>query len=783
MRLSHLLCSPLFILVGILWFAPETQAQTAAIQGTVLDTRNQPVSEASVILEQPDDGERVTGTRTNAGGAFSLEGMPAGRYTLRVSAVSYETVKKVVDLRGNAQRTLSVQLAKTQYGLDDIVVRAPRSRETMGGLASSVSILDTETLERQQSITSDLGDMLAQKVPGLAPSSASLGTFGQGMRGRTPLIMIDGVPQNTPLRDVHRVLRTVSPAVIDRVEVVRGGSALYGHGATGGAINLITKDPSPSLEATTEVGIRSSTADLQESFTGRLHQSVAGRAGGFGYVVGGSYERRGQFYDGKKQLIPQDPYGRGGRAGATEISLFGKVDRPLADAQRLAATVSYYSILQSMEYGREPGTFGKTPTAATSEATFPGDDPGTQNLVGRLQYEHSDLLGSTLRVQGYAQDYLTRFAYREGDVPGVGEPFPGGGQSFVESTKLGARADVTMPLPPLGSDWKREVTWGVDALWDRTAQPLENGRTYVPPMTQTSVAPFAQVRFSLNDRLTLRGGVRHEAFSLRVDDFTTLFEENNVAGGTLTYRETVVNAGAVYSVTEPVEVFLSFDQGFSVSDVGRLLRSTSAASVSQIQPEAKTVNSYEGGTRFDMSIIDLSVTGFYNTSQLGSRYGAPTDLSLIQAPERVYGAEVTTDVQLLELVEIGGTFTWQEGRRDPNADGIYESYLPGTRISPSKTTGYVKVESGGRWSGYLQVLHVGARDRFDDESYGHGRINSYTLVDLSGRVSVGPGDLRIGGKNLLGTYYFPVRSQFSNVNSEYTPGRGRTVSLTYTVTW
>jgi iron complex outermembrane receptor protein len=674
------------------------------------------------------------------------------------------------------QRTLTLRLSKREYALDEVVVSATRSEEALGRVASSVSVLSNERIETQSALTSDLGNMLAQEIPGLAPSNESLSNFGQTLRGRSPFIMIDGVPQNTPLRDALRSLRTVGDEAIERIEVVRGASALYGYGATGGAINIITKQPTPELEATTEVGVRGSGADLSESFTGRLHQSISGTRSGVEYVASGSYERWGQFYDGDGNLIAQDPRGQGGLAGADEISVLGKVGGSFAPKQHLTGSVSYYSFLQNMEYERQSGVYGETPTSAVAVEDVPGKDPGTQNLVGRVRYEHDDVVGSELTAQAYVQDFKTRFGYADF--------YPdGGGQGFVRSNKQGLRLDIETPFPDLDTDWERAVTWGVDVLRDETAQELEDGRTFAPEMTQTSAAPFAQVRFALNDRLTLRGGVRYETLSLQVDGFTTLFGGNEVTGGTLNYDNTAVNAGLVYAPSDPVELFLSFDQGFSASDIGRVLRSTGAASVEQVNPEAKTVNSYEVGGQFGTSLVNLSVTGFYNTSELGSSYGDLPELELIRSPERVYGAEVTTDVQLLEPLAVGGTFTWLEGKRDATGDGNDETYLPGERIPPAKTTGYVELNPSQVWSGRVQVMHVGSRDRFDDDTYGHGSIAAYTLVDLQGRVAVGPGALRVGVKNLFDVYYFPVRSQFGNFDDGYTPGRGRTVSLSYTVTW
>jgi iron complex outermembrane receptor protein len=42
-------------------------------------------------------------------------------------------------------------------------------------------------------------------------------------------------------RDSSRQLNSISPNMIERVEVVSGASSIYGAGATGGIINIITK--------------------------------------------------------------------------------------------------------------------------------------------------------------------------------------------------------------------------------------------------------------------------------------------------------------------------------------------------------------------------------------------------------------------------------------------------------------------------------------------------------------------------------------------------------------
>ncbi len=778
---TSLLSAVLLMVFGAL---PAAQAQTADVRGTVTDAQDRPLPSVNIILERADSGERVAGASTTVDGTFRIRTVSPGTYRLVASAVGYTETTRTLTLNAGTRHTVSLQLKSERYGLEEVVVSATRTQQDLGSVASSVSVLGPQDLQSQSAVTGDVGDMLAQTVPGLAPSNGSLSNFGQTLRGREPFIMIDGVPQNTPLRDGARSLRTSSPETIERVEVVRGASALYGYGATGGAINFITKEPTPGLEATTEVGLRGSSADVSEGFTGRVHQSVAGQQSGVGFVANGSYESWGQFYDGRGNLIAQDPRGQGGLAGADEWSLFGKVDIPVASSQRVSASVNYYSFRQDLEYGRQPGVYGETPTSpTTSVGTLPPEDPGTDNLVGQLRYEHEDVLGGEVSAQAYVQDFETYF--------GWSTFIPGGGQSFIESTKFGVRLDAKTPL---GWTEGSQLLWGVDALRDQTAQPITDGRTFVPEMTQTSAAPFAQLRVPVTDRLTFRGGARYEALSLDVVDFTTLREEidtngdgepdarNDVEGGTLTYGNLTFNAGAVFSVSDPVDVFASFEQGFAVSEVGRVLRSTSAESVEVLNPEAKTVNSYETGVRVGLPRFEMTATGYYTTSELGSSYGQ--NFEIVRAPEHVYGVELTSDIQMADPVAMGGTFSWVKGVQDADDDGRYETPLPGNRIPPVKVTGYVEMTPLDGWSSRIQVLSSGLRDAFPGSSaYAQGRVSPYTIFDLSSRLDVGPGTLTIGIENLFDNYYFPVRSQYPALDGSYTPGRGRNVTLSYSVTW
>ncbi|HEY9847475.1 MAG TPA: TonB-dependent receptor plug domain-containing protein [Candidatus Caenarcaniphilales bacterium] len=104
----------------------------------------------------------------------------------------------------------------------------------------SVTVVPQQQIQQQAAGLRDLSDILGKSVPGLAPTNQSLSEFGQTLRGRNPLVLIDGVPQSTN-RNAGRNLRAIDPGLIERVEVLRGPTAIYGDGATGGIINMITR--------------------------------------------------------------------------------------------------------------------------------------------------------------------------------------------------------------------------------------------------------------------------------------------------------------------------------------------------------------------------------------------------------------------------------------------------------------------------------------------------------------------------------------------------------------
>ncbi|HLT44170.1 MAG TPA: TonB-dependent receptor plug domain-containing protein, partial [Luteimonas sp.] len=145
---------------------------------------------------------------------------------------------------------------------DKVTVSASTSRlpDSEAALPNTITVITAEQLQEQLAVTRDLSQVLANLIPAFAPSRQKMSSFGESLRGRQPLYMVDGVPQSTPLRDGSRDAHTIDPAMIERIEVIHGANALQGLGASGGIINIITRRAPRRDGSFHEVTLGASTA-------------------------------------------------------------------------------------------------------------------------------------------------------------------------------------------------------------------------------------------------------------------------------------------------------------------------------------------------------------------------------------------------------------------------------------------------------------------------------------------------------------------------------------------
>jgi iron complex outermembrane receptor protein len=689
-----------------------------------------------------------------------------------------------------------------------VVVTATRTEEEIQDLPRSVTVIDREQIEEQSQLTTSIQDILGQTVPGFSPPSFSFNSGGERLRGRRDIqVLIDGVPVSTNFRALSSFYRSISPGAIEQIEVVRGPSAAYGAGATGGVINIITRRPSEDeVTATVEARVTSRGDFAEDSFGNYFGVNVSGNEAPVDYVFNFSTEGFGYAFDGAGDRIP----GAGQvMQDARNINVLGKLGVNIGENQRLQFSVNHLDeSSDTIEFISDPSV-ADDPDADKARA-LPVDlecidvrcEDARRYTTLNLSYTHEDIFGSELRLQGFYRDSFTSFG-RPAEDTFAGD-FPGSSLgSFIvgqaEFEGFGGRLEIETPISTTFN-----LLWGADYNNDEAVQPYtvlddefitsgfrvaraDRVVNFAPRHTVESLGLFAQAQWDITPRWLLSGGARYENIGLSVDDYTAILfqaEPIDVEGGNLSADDVVFNIGTAYDLTDELGIFASFSQGFGVPEFGTILQFPRFTSVDNDLgfTAPQVVNNYELGVRGDWQAVQFSLAGFFNQSDLGVNFALDADGRTVpvRAPERIYGVEATVDWQPSDTWQLGGLISWSEGDIDPDDDGNFEP-LNSFRISPLKITAYVENETLPGWRNRFQALFVGGRDR--------GPLvetDSYFVLDYISSIDMGPGSLQIGIQNLLDTEYFPylyqVRSRGGRTQNALA-APGRTISIGYRVTF
>lgn len=669
--------------------------------------------------------------------------------------------------------------------LKPVTVTATRANSTVDESPQKITIITREEIERQLSISEDPGQVLSSLIPSYSPSRQKLSNAGETFRGRSPLFLIDGVPQSNPLRDSARDSYTIDLSMVERIEVIHGASAEHGLGATGGIINFVTKRAAPG-QINQHAGV-SLTADDDvdsDSLGHKLDYQISGQQGDWDYLAAATRQQRGVFYSGDDELVGIAYPGE--LQNSTSHDLMGRLGYWIDDHQNVELMVNRFELEGEGDYvpvrgDRENGI------ATRARKGEPDGKPGFNKVTtARLSYAHADWLGSQVDAQLYSQRFRARFA----TTPFF--PYEGtdGEKQFDqtrnESDKLGAK--FTLSRGGLFEDHLK-VTTGLDLLQDETRQTLiETGRTYVPETQFRNAAVFAQADFSLTETLTLQAGARHEQAKLNVDTYQAVDRSGPVMsdgvivdGGSPEFDETLLNAGLVYQATSWAQLYTNYSEGFGMPDVGRVLRGIDQPgqdvdTLLQLRPIV--TDNREVGSRFHWHRYGLEVSYYESRSDYGERLTEENGVWVGNREKtKIRGVEVSGDARLGgHLLKL--TYSQAEGESDTDGDGSLDTELTGLNIAPDT----LRLAWTARWnaklSSLLQYNHYFARDAEDPtlDFDGHG------LVDASLAYELPAGKLDLGIANLLDKDYFTYYSQAARASDEYYfKGRGRTVTLGYSV--
>ncbi|MCP1313111.1 MULTISPECIES: TonB-dependent receptor [unclassified Halomonas] len=665
-----------------------------------------------------------------------------------------------------------------------VVVTASRTSATKEDSPQTVRVITSEEIEQQLQLTSDSSQILSNLLPSYSPSRQKMSGSGETLRGRRPLILIDGIPQSNPLRPTGREAHTIDFSMVEQIEVIQGANATNGIGAEGGVINLVTRRPEPgSFNQHVEAQVTTPTRELDgDTLSYRTTYGVSGNSGDVDYLFSASLEDQGLFLDGNGDAVGVDNT-QGDLMDARSFDILGKLAYWFDDDQRLQFTLNHYDIEGHNGYLSVTGDRDNGVVTTSRRGTPEGRAPYNRVWTTGLSYDHYDLAGMHLSAQVYYQDYKALFGadnsatFQDPAFAPVGTFYD---QTLATTSKYGTK--VSLSRDDLLDD-RLKLTGGFDTLFDDTEQYLyQTDRTYVPPASYTDLSPFLQAEFAPLDSLLLSAGVRYEYAKLDIDDYQTLYTRNavDVEGGSPSFNETLYNLGAVWKPVEHWSLFANYSEGFTIPDVGRALRSIqrpgqSVDSIENLRPIV--TDNVETGVRYDDGRLAAELNYYISSSDFGSR--------LVERDDAFFMARQETEIKGLEAA-IGYRFTDQHagrlsysrmrGRYDSNDDGHLDASLSGIDVAPDRVVASVSSDWTDNLSTFVQANY--AMDMSFDEP--EREFDGYLLMDAAVGYRLPVGQMDVGISNLLDEQYVTYYSQSALVNDErYFAGRGRTLTLGY----
>ncbi|USA54358.1 TonB-dependent receptor [Acinetobacter sp. C32I] len=743
--------------------------------------------------------------------------------TLLSLAISTQLYAQTVETDASVQTTAAVTSQKPTQ-LAPIVVTASRSAQSIAEIAGTVYRIEQEDIAKQAAAGKSTADILGLLVPSLTPSSGTTSNYGMTMRGRTVQYMIDGVPQ-TGSRDSSRQLNSISPDMIERVEVVSGASSIYGSGATGGIINIITKKGSTEgVHFESKLGVTSGDNFKNDALAYEAYQSAAFKQGDWNGFLGASYTKRGEIQDSHGDRIGPE-VAQTDRQDTETIDVNGRLGWQFADKQSISIGAQYYNDEQDSDYGADygPGLAVLLRGAKPSQKAVKGleldSQPRTKRAAVNAQYENQDFFGQTLNAEAYYRTEKGRFYPSANYLAHAAHPQKGMyivTQSETDIDVFGARLALQSKLNlaeralhlTYGVDYDKEKGKQTAQLYDLNTFMSSNGLKF-KPLNNYAFGPdvdteklgfFLQSQFEVTDRLNLQAGVRHERIDSQVQDsvpyseamiadFIPTYNPITLKGGSVKHDATLFNVGALYHLTDAQQVFANFSQGANLPDVQRMLRDVPANFVVSNQTiDPIKVNSFELGWRLQDNALTTGLTAFYNKSDKSLKFGPPNfAIEVIDTDERVYGLEGNVKYAVTDAWNVGGTLAYTRGQFK-NTSGKWQE-LDAIRVAPLKGTVYSDWQFNDGLGLRVQTLAVGGTDKARKDAIEYGsrppaEIKGFAVMDVIANAKAGPGTLGFGVYNVWNTDYKSVYSQaVSTVYGEISSlaAQGRTYGLSYTL--
>lgn len=515
---------------------------------------------------------------------------------------------------------------------------------------------------------------------------------------------------------------------IERIEVLRGsGSVLYGGGATGGTINIITKAPPQGARAASLGG----SAGTYGTGEVRVSASAAGQSAGFNVFA--------------SDLV-SDNYRDNNRLEQKNANASARLFGPQGD---LGLVIDVDS--QNL---RLPGARTAAQLETDPRGTATPDDFATRNGARTSLGGSYDLgFGRLAADLGYRDVTRTSF---------LKDPSGGGFDTFTDTHSKVWSFTPRLKIPYGGPGAQSSLVVGVDLdYWDYLSKravsrdQIDTNPTADVTATQRDTAAFAQhnTAFDTGTKLTL--GLRWQRTTMSAADSVN---PAAYANGSKTSNPLAWEVGVRQDLGPTTAVYARAGQSFRLPTVDEVYAQFGGpvgdAIVTLLDPQ--TSHDYEVGAEHRSGALRVraSVFAIYLTNEIF--FFVPTFSNINLPPTYRRGVELDASAAVSPAVSLFANVSVTDARfREGSIGGIDLGGKVVPLVPRWKANAGVAWQLGPqtRFSGVARYVGSQYYDNDLDNTFGT-RMPPYTVVDVKFTQTVERLTLGIAINNLLNKFYY-----------------------------
>ena len=630
--------------------------------------------------------------------------------------------------------------------LKPVIITASRIEENTNSLPSNTTVITAEDIEKSSART--IPELLSQHAGvhtthlygnNAARVSIDVRGFGAASKANT-LILIDGRRLNDI--DLSAVdLTSVPLQNIERVEIIRGGgSVLYGEGAVGGSINIITKRHGKA--GTT--GYASITAGSENS--DQVDIGVTHVKDDFSVNLAASAIRSDGYRDHN-----------GFRQGSLQVDVRQLIENGEvffkfgADEQSLQA----------------PGNRLVDPNVPVDELN---DD--RQGSSKPDDYADSDGKSFTMGMTRYLSDdteLIVDLGYRNKNSTAFLEL--GDFSSYVDtdlsSWSLTPRVKIKNQLFSLPGTLIAGLDYYVSSYDSIRAQRLEfkDQPYHLLDLSQTSTGIYMQQIIEARNNVRINAGVRLQRVKTDASDVfdvnapgASMFD-SEAPGGSNSDTETGAELGVSYDVSDATTMYAGYNRAFRIATVDETF-ATFPGVFNFLEPQ--TSDSIDFGIKFAGKRLSAQAGVYYMKLENEIHFDPNAFSNVNLDPTRRFGIEVSTGLQVASDLKLDANFAITKAEFD---DGVFDgNEVPLVPEQTANVTAFWDINSSMLLT--TTVNYVGDR-RFDNDQLNtFAKIPSYTTADIKLTAQFSSWKLSGQVNNMFDEKYFE-----NGVISTFTPGR------------